>query len=304
MSLARPDTGWSPVQIAAGYAVFGVLWIATTDQLILWLTDDSGRATALQTIKGWVFVFLSTALVFGLVRRGQRNLQATNDRLDDALQQTSILDRILRHNLRNSCNVIQANARMLEDDVSPEMQGCLETIESHNERLIELSGKSRELRDIVLAESDSAHEMDLVVQVEDLVDTLELAYPDADVETELPESLSIQADSRLGRAIYELLDNALEHNPGSEPKVIITVEKADPDHARLVIADDGPGLPAIERKVLQQGVETQMAHSQGLGLWIARTLVTRLDGEFSIRDRNPQGTVVELTVPRQAGGLD
>lgn len=303
MSLAESESRWSPTQIAAGYVVFGVVWILVTDQLLLWYTDHPETRATLQTGKGWVFVFLSTGLVYGLVRKGQQNLQATNDRLDDALQQTSILDRILRHNLRNSCNVIQANARMLEDDISPANQDCLEAIESHNDRLITLSGQSRELRNIVLHPDEAAHEIDLVEQVEDLVDGLQQEYPEADIETDLPATLTIRADSRLRRAIYELLDNALEHNPDPEAAVTITVEEVEPDTFTVVIADDGPGLPEIERKVLKRGVETQMAHSQGLGLWIARTVVTRLDGEFSIRDRDPRGTVVELTIPRQAGGL-
>jgi len=287
-----------PLKLAAVYAVFGVLWILTTDRLVVALVSDPARVTALQTVKGWLFVALSALLVYTLVVTGQHDLRRTNRRLDDALQQTSILDRILRHNLRNSCNVIQANAAMLEDEreLSEEQEQCLDRIETHNETLIELGEKSRELRDIVLAEPPGRQEVDLVDAVEAGVEAVETAHPHAEIRATLPESLRIRADPRIDRAVYELLENAVVHNDSPDPTVEVTASDRGGEVA-VEIADDGPGLPEIERKVLGQGIETQMTHSEGLGLWIARALVVRHGGEFSVSNDEPRGTTVRCVLP-------
>ena len=293
----NPNTfGNQALKYAAVYAIFGVIWILSTDQLVLLYTDDPDQRATLQTLKGWVFVFLSAAIVYGLVFAGQRNLKETNDRLDTALQQTSILDRILRHNLRNSCNVIQANARMLSDDISEENRECLERIEKHNDTLIELGEKSRELRDVVLSSPPKKRQRELIAEIESQIDTLEESYPDAEVHTDFPEILQIETDPRIDRAMYELLENAVEHNDRPDPTVEITVRTTDGE-AIVEISDDGPGLPDIEQRVLEKGFETQLTHSQGLGLWIARELVIQHGGEFTSRNNDTGGTTITCTLP-------
>lgn len=217
-----------PLRLAAVYAVFGMLWILSTDRLVVALVDNPGRVTTLQTIKGWLFVALSALLVYALVLTGQRDLRRTNERLDDALQQTSILDRILRHNLRNACNVIQANATMLDDGLSDEQEQCLDRIECHNETLIELGEKSRELRDIVLSEPPERRAVDLVAAIESQIDAIETKHPEAKIEATLPDELRVRTDPRIGRAVYELLENAVEHNDNSSPGVEFSVSSDDP----------------------------------------------------------------------------
>lgn len=89
----RGDEEWlSPFRAAVIYAVFGGLWVLTSDQAVHALpvtTETMSR------------------------------LRKTNQRLERTVQPTSILHRILRYNLRNACNVIKMNASMLgeSDDV-------------------------------------------------------------------------------------------------------------------------------------------------------------------------------------------
>ena len=290
--------GGSPAKIALSYALFGVIWIVTTDYLVFAYVEGSAQMTQFQTVKGWVFVAISTILIYWLVFDRQRDLEQTNEQLDTALQQTSILDRILRHNLRNACNVIQANADMLAGHVSGDHERQLEAIETHNEKLIELSEKSKRLRTIVLAESITQGEVDLVERIETQVAKVQSEHPEATVEMDLPETLRTEADSRIDDALYELLENAVTHNDNAEPTIQVAAwESPDGRTAILEIRDDGPGLPEIERKVLEKGFETQMAHSQGLGLWIARTMAVRLGGEVTITDNDGEGTTVRLSLP-------
>jgi signal transduction histidine kinase len=69
---------------------------------------------------------------------------------------------------------------------------------------------------------------------------------------------------------------------------------------RVVIADNGPGLPEQDRTAITEGRETELEHASGLGLWLAHWLVDRSGGHLRFHDATPRGTVVELLLPRAA----
>jgi signal transduction histidine kinase len=66
---------------------------------------------------------------------------------------------------------------------------------------------------------------------------------------------------------------------------------------RVVIADNGPGLPEQDRTAITEGRETALEHASGLGLWLAHWLVDRSGGHLRFHDASPRGTVVELLLP-------
>ncbi len=75
-----PSSLWhrfSPARIALIYAVFGLLWIGLSDQILAHLVSDAGTLTRLQTYKGWLFILVTTGLVYFLVHdQASRNRQA------------------------------------------------------------------------------------------------------------------------------------------------------------------------------------------------------------------------------------
>lgn len=58
----------SPVKISSIYALFGVLWIFLSDSLLAWLISDIHLLSQIQTMKGWIYVSITTALLYYLVR--------------------------------------------------------------------------------------------------------------------------------------------------------------------------------------------------------------------------------------------
>lgn len=67
------------VRIVTTYAVLSAAWIVLTDMTIARFVGDTQLLTRWQTAKGWVFVVMSSALIFGLLwreRRLRRNVEA------------------------------------------------------------------------------------------------------------------------------------------------------------------------------------------------------------------------------------
>jgi signal transduction histidine kinase len=103
-----------------------------------------------------------------------------------------------------------------------------------------------------------------------------------------------------------LIDNAVKYG-GADPLVEVDSQFAG-DHTIVTrIVDNGRGIPAkLRRKIFGRFVRlgSELERSQsgtGLGLFIVRTLVLRLQGKISVRDRlNQPGTVFEVHLPATA----
>ena len=57
------------LKISLVYFVLGCLWILLSDRLAFLISDNIEFLTGIQTIKGWIFVVLSTLLIYSLTRR-------------------------------------------------------------------------------------------------------------------------------------------------------------------------------------------------------------------------------------------
>lgn len=116
-----------------------------------------------------------------------------------------------------------------------------------------------------------------------------------DVET--PEDVSVRANELLGRALRNVLSNAVEHS-GAEPAVEVRV-RTNAEYGHVDVADDGRGIPAEERqRVLEPSERGLESDGESLGLFLARSIVEQYGGHIDIADNEPTGAVVTLSVPR------
>jgi signal transduction histidine kinase len=84
--------------------------------------------------------------------------------------------------------------------------------------------------------------------------------------------------------------------PGDGNGVTVTVRLVrDGDRVRVTVADDGPGIPAVERGVVTGETErSQLTHGSGLGLWVVQTVVEAGGGRLAFEDP-PTGAAVTLS---------
>lgn len=67
----------TPLKIALYYCLAAGSWILLSDKILLFMVQDVGQLSHLQTVKGWVFVLVSTLLLYWLV---WHNLRAVHRR--------------------------------------------------------------------------------------------------------------------------------------------------------------------------------------------------------------------------------
>ncbi len=104
-----------------------------------------------------------------------------------------------------------------------------------------------------------------------------------------------------------LLDNAVKYADDNDPRVSIVLRPSPPHHVTALIGDNGRGIPAPQRRrvfgrFVRLGVELERDKpGTGLGLYIVRTLVSRMRGRVRVRDPvDGRGTVFEVKLRGQA----
>lgn len=224
--------------------------------------------------------------------------------------QVNLLGRVLRHNLRNEMSIVMGNLGMIEEQAA---DAGIERLAEHSlqkcQGLIETSDKTRKLNDILDTEREQIGKLtDIVPVVERVADQYDRECPQAQIETDLPESATVQASQNVVWAVENLVENAVVH-ADDDPEVRIAVrdETVEEDEQEstwttVTVADLGPGIPETEVNVLRDDASrTSTQHGSGLGLWIVQQIAEVFDGQLNI-DRYPESEFsTEVSLRLQPG---
>jgi signal transduction histidine kinase len=212
------------------------------------------------------------------------------------VRRLEVLNRVLRHDLRNQANIINGYAGMLLDE-NPESRKAEQIRETTNE-LVELGERVRETEHALDHGSETEGPIVLTEVLRNCVDQAQDVYPNADIRTELKGNIQVCANDQIDSVFDNVIQNAIEHNDSDTPLVSVTVTTDDPHFVTVEISDDGPGLPERERQVLERGTETQLKHSLGLGLALVNWIVVDSGGKVMIDDNDPQGSIITIDLPK------
>jgi signal transduction histidine kinase len=220
----------------------------------------------------------------------------------------------ISHDLRTPLSTIRAMVDALDDGVvsdRSEMKRYFVTIRRDVERLNRMIDDLFELAQID-AGAMRLRLRPVAVQeiVSEVVDAMRVRAERADVDLELSvqddmPSLMLDGD-RLGRAIANLLRNALEHTPpGGGIRVCV---RGGSEHATVEVSDTGEGieeddLPNIWTRFYradQSRARTEDGDGVGLGLAIAKGIVELHGGQVAVESRPGAGSVFTMVLPIKA----
>lgn len=108
-------------------------------------------------------------------------------------------------------------------------------------------------------------------------------------------AMALGDPDRVAQIMRILVDNALTHTPHGT-SISITAQGRD-GVAKLVVADDGPGIdPHVHSRVFERFYTGDRVSGSGLGLAIARELAVLMDGELWLASE-PRCTEFTLRLP-------
>lgn len=214
-------------------------------------------------------------------------------------QQLAVLNRVMRHNLRNETTVISGFAEHLAAEVDdPTLAAYAENIEGASDRLLSI-GENVQRFESVQDRDRQPESLDVATAVEDVTQTCTETHDNAQIQSSVtPSEMELQTDPvLLSVALTELVENAIVHANADRPTAEISVsEPSDSDgDAVFEIRDSNEPIPEQETQTLLAGDETALQHGQGIGLWITYWCLQKLRG--SIDFEYDDGNVVTVTLP-------
>jgi|GEM_PF-834015 len=246
-------------------------------------------------------------------------------------QLVRLLNRVLRHNLRNEMNVVLGigshlrdgghgshaqdgdhGGRAREDGDDPAALG--ERLTGTADRMVALSERARELERYARTDREPER-LDPERVLSDVAARYREQFPAATVDVAVETDYGVCAGRELDRAVGELLENALKHGTATDSRVRVEAHTVDGSPAsgehrgtevaadggawvELLVEDDGPGIPETEAAVIERGEETPLEHGSGLGLWLVNWVVTRYGGSCQVHTpEDTGGTRVSLRLP-------
>lgn len=259
------------------------------------------------------------------VRHLEHALGAMGARLADSFEKLENMERTRRelvanvsHDLRTPLTSIQSYVEALEDKVvtSPaEMEKYLHTIHVEALRLRRLIDDLLELSKLEAGQETlhrvPTHLDQILAEILDAHHIL-LQEKELSVSVHVPESLpSISlSPEKIHRVIANLLQNAILHSPRQgqiEVSVVGTTIEGQPA-VEVSISDHGTGVaPKDKERLFERFYRADQSRTRntggaGLGLSIARWLVSLHGGDIGVRDREDgeSGAVFWFTLPEEA----
>ncbi|QOS13689.1 sensor box histidine kinase (plasmid) [Haloferax gibbonsii] len=241
-----------------------------------------------QTI-GWVIVLRDVTEL----HRQKQTILSQNEKL-------TLLNQIIRHDIRNDMAVILGNAQLVEESVDDEVvRERLDAIIRSGEHATELTENVRNLMATMLDDEETNRPTTLAGPLWAEASAVRDGTSEAAVSLPgEPPDVTVVADDMLGTVFRNLLTNAVRHNDADPTEIDVSVEVRDGE-ALVRIADNGPGIPDARKEVVfgrgEKGLESP---GTGLGLYLVDTIVSGYGGDVWVEDNDPRGAVFVVRLRR------
>ncbi len=217
--------------------------------------------------------------------------------------------RRLAHEIKNPLTPIQLCAERLRRNFStaPEparalVEECTSTIVGEVESL---KGLVDEFSQFARMPAPRAVPTDLHALITDALGLYRGIFTDVELRHHLASGLPrVPVDGeQIRRVFINLVDNAIEAMDQHGTIDIETQFDAPNSLVRVVVADDGPGIPPEERDKLFLPYYSTKRRGSGLGLAIVRRIVIEHGGSIEVGDNVPRGTRFVIELPCEGSGV-
>ena len=211
--------------------------------------------------------------------------------------------RRLAHEIKNPLTPIQLCAERLRRHFTqaPEptrglVEECTTTIVGEVESL---KGLVDEFSQFARMPAPRAVPTDLHALLDDALGLYQGLFTDVEFRRQYAGTLpKVGVDQeQIRRVVINLVDNAIEAMDRRGAIDIETEHDRAGSMVRIVVADNGPGIPAAEREKLFLPHYSTKQRGSGLGLAIVRRIVAEHGGSIAVSDNTPRGTRFAIELP-------
>lgn len=213
-----------------------------------------------------------------------------------------ILNRVLTHNIRNDINIVWGYTEQIAvQSTDSSIKSYLDRIRDRLENIVSKANTAKEL-EFLVNQRDAAvlTTIDPCDILEEVILRSESRYSAAtfDYPDEF-DSVEVVANKTISRVFEDVIDNAVQHNDSSEPRVRIS-QTVDDKSMTISISDNGPGIdPTFEDQIFGREEYDNLHHGEGLSLFFADQVMRICGGDIWFESNEPRGTVFHIRFKRK-----
>ena len=238
------------------------------------------------------------------------DLNGTLDRTAEKLKQNREFQNDflanVSHDLRTPLTMIKGYAEMIRDISREDEQQCaadVAVIVEESDRLTALVNEILEYSELQMTDKEPvAEQVDFSEIVTSVTDSFENLYArdGFTFERSIEAGIQIRGNaSRMQRAVYNLLDNAVRH-AGADKWIGVTL-KSDGQTAAAEISDHGSGIAPEDIGHIWEKYYTNRQRRgkgvSGLGLAIVKQTVTMQGGKCEVSSQSEKGSTFRILLP-------
>lgn len=221
------------------------------------------------------------------LKRHEQRLEEQNSRL-------MLLNKLVRHDIRNQANLITTLTSRLNTDLSSatatgEYPDYVDQIAASSDQIIDLTQQARDLMSVISSIGESLSPIGLSETLDREIASASMIDMEATIRTDGVPDVDVVANELLGALFRNLLTNAIKHTDSEAPEVVVS-GTVDDEMACVTIADNGPGIPVSDREtVFIEGKTLAGSDGTGFGLSLVKTLVEQYGGSVTIGEAEDLG---------------
>lgn len=233
-----------------------------------------------------------------------RNLNAMLDRIEELMVAMRQVTDNIAHDMRSPLNRMRSRLELtLREQPSEEAyRNAIEQTVAEAEQLVLTFNALLGIAQLeARSDRDSFTDIDLAETVQDVVELYGPVAEDQGIRMDVLtcESIVLPANRHLlSQAVANLIDNAIKYTP-TDGTVEIGTRRIG-QLAEIVVADNGPGIPAADRERVQERFvrleASRNSSGSGLGLSLVRAVARFHGGTLTLEDNRP-GLRARLRLP-------
>lgn len=217
------------------------------------------------------------------------------DRREEELAELGRSIRKLTHDLRNTMVASRLMSDRLRRHEDPRVQRSAELITRSVDRAVRMCQEALDAGSSVepAPRCERFALSDVISEITAAMGPGEVAG--ASLDAPGAERITMDADfDQTFRVVLNLVRNALA---AGATRIVVT-GSSEGDTTLVDIRDNGPGIPeSVQERLFQEKTSSSASDSTGLGLAIAWELVRNQNGELTLLETGPNGTVFRMTLP-------
>lgn len=264
------------VQLSRYFAVVGSIVVGITTLVFTelgrrWIEGVTRAALVPLILAQSIVSFL---ILFAIVYYLSKLIRERKEALDREQYLRNELTQLIVHDLKSPLSVITSGINLLAKghlgDIPPKQQRLLTNLEGSGKQILSMIN---DLLDVERLESGALTVQSLSVNMQKLVQESVEKFKiiaDTNSQTLQLDSTSLLYDTKgdkklLQRVLHNLLSNALKFTP-ENGRIHITLSNEN-NHLVVRIADDGPGIPLVEReRIFEKFAQVDRVERRGAGL--------------------------------------